>query len=195
MGFVGRDGGRRNESRRPVRLTERRPLSGPTVWLGRARVRKGFAAGTAIEGTKWANPRAAARTFDAPVGPPCACGTRPPPCTPAARLASAAAPTWPQVIPSPPLTQRTLRGRPAKTRATTACIPSTPTGWRSVASAPPGGTRLNEADTLGLYTTRMMAAARALYARLGFVDDEPLVPRNGQPCRRCRLDLVPAPTG
>lgn len=50
--------------------------------------------------------------------------------------------------------------------------------------------RLNEAETIGLYSTEMMATARALYARLGFVDDGPLPPRHGQPCRRYRIDLA-----
>jgi ribosomal protein S18 acetylase RimI-like enzyme len=49
------------------------------------------------------------------------------------------------------------------------------------------------ADTFGLYTTEMMASARALYARLGFVQDGELPPRHGQPCWRYRLDLVPSP--
>jgi N-acetylglutamate synthase-like GNAT family acetyltransferase len=50
--------------------------------------------------------------------------------------------------------------------------------------------RLNEAETIGLYSTEMMATARALYARLGLVDDGPLPPRHGQPCRRYRIDLT-----
>ena len=52
------------------------------------------------------------------------------------------------------------------------------------------------AAVLGLYTTAMMGAARALYARLGFVEDAVLPPRHGQPCWRYRLDLAapsPAP--
>lgn len=52
--------------------------------------------------------------------------------------------------------------------------------------------RAQGAATLGLYTTEMMAAARALYARLGFVQDAELPPRHGQPCRRYRLDLAPS---
>ncbi|MFL5539823.1 MAG: GNAT family N-acetyltransferase [Longimicrobiaceae bacterium] len=51
--------------------------------------------------------------------------------------------------------------------------------------------RAQGAAVLGLYTTEMMAAARALYARLGFVQDAELPPRHGQPCRRYRLDLAP----
>jgi GNAT superfamily N-acetyltransferase len=46
------------------------------------------------------------------------------------------------------------------------------------------------AAVLGLYTTAMMGAARALYARLGFVEDAVLPPRHGQPCWRYRLDLA-----
>jgi GNAT superfamily N-acetyltransferase len=54
--------------------------------------------------------------------------------------------------------------------------------------------RAEGADVLGLYTTGMMDTARALYARLGFVQDAVLPPRHGQPCWRYRLDLAaPAP--
>ncbi len=54
--------------------------------------------------------------------------------------------------------------------------------------------RAEGADVLGLYTTGMMDTARALYARLGFVQDAVLPPRHGQPCWRYRLDLtVPSP--
>jgi ribosomal protein S18 acetylase RimI-like enzyme len=49
------------------------------------------------------------------------------------------------------------------------------------------------APALCLYTTELMAAARALYARLGFVQDADLPPRHGQPCWRYRLDLAAAP--
>ena len=49
--------------------------------------------------------------------------------------------------------------------------------------------RTEGAAVLGLYTTEMMDAARALYARLGFVEDAVLPPRHGQPCSRYRLDL------
>lgn len=49
------------------------------------------------------------------------------------------------------------------------------------------------APALCLYTTEMMAAARALYARLGFVQDADLPPRHGQPCWRYRLDLASPP--
>jgi GNAT superfamily N-acetyltransferase len=51
------------------------------------------------------------------------------------------------------------------------------------------------AEVLGLYTTEMMGAARALYARLGFVEDGVLPPRHGQPCWRYRLDLAPPVPG
>lgn len=52
--------------------------------------------------------------------------------------------------------------------------------------------REQDAAVLGLYTTEMMEAARALYARLGFVQDAELPPRHGQPCWRYRLDLDPS---
>jgi GNAT superfamily N-acetyltransferase len=55
--------------------------------------------------------------------------------------------------------------------------------------------RAEGAEVLGLYTTEMMAAARALYARLGFVEDGVLPPRHGQPCWRYRLDLAPPVPG
>jgi ribosomal protein S18 acetylase RimI-like enzyme len=56
--------------------------------------------------------------------------------------------------------------------------------------------RAEGAEVLGLYTTGMMGAARALYARLGFVEDGVLPPRHGQPCWRYRLDLAsPVPAG
>jgi predicted N-acetyltransferase YhbS len=50
--------------------------------------------------------------------------------------------------------------------------------------------RAGGAAVLGLYTTEMMGSARALYARLGFVEDGVLPPRHGQPCWRYRLDLA-----
>jgi len=50
--------------------------------------------------------------------------------------------------------------------------------------------REDGAAVLGLYTTTMMAAAVALYERLGFVRDVELPPRHGFPCYRYRLDLV-----
>jgi len=50
--------------------------------------------------------------------------------------------------------------------------------------------RAEGAAVLGLATTEIMGAARALYARLGFVEDGELPPRHGQPCRRYRLDLA-----
>jgi len=54
-----------------------------------------------------------------------------------------------------------------------------------------GRAREQGAAVLGLYTTEMMSAARALYAHLGFVQDAELPPRHGQPCWRYRLDLAP----
>jgi ribosomal protein S18 acetylase RimI-like enzyme len=49
--------------------------------------------------------------------------------------------------------------------------------------------REDGAPAIGLYTGEIMAAARALYAKLGFVRDAVLPPRHGMEAWRYRLDL------
>jgi ribosomal protein S18 acetylase RimI-like enzyme len=49
--------------------------------------------------------------------------------------------------------------------------------------------REDGAPVLGLYTGEIMAAARALYGKLGFVRDAVLPPRHGMEAWRYRLDL------